>query len=513
MALSIVILLFAAVLLFGFALRSRYGLPLFLMTFGMCVLSAAVLLQSYNSSMYMPPGYLPFRALDLRLYRYIGGFRVPAARAQGIRLAGCLLFFGGVLAMLALVGRNLKESRRHRRTAVLFCAGSALFMALFTLFYSPQTAYALYLRYYALPEAARAALRTWISRADLFMRGCVLVYIALPPALLTVNYLRRNTTYFADSFILLMGILLLFDAICYTVFFTGSFALSPDAAFRSGFWYFSNVSRVPVSITLIVFVFSILIPIFIVGAANHIFNGELVLLSRKRAVKNSIEELNRNMKDVFHSEKNLMFSILILANEAREAYGAPEGLEKLDQLSKLAKGRMETIASSLNRIRELHLHPAPVDMRKLVDQALSELPLPEGVRCEKHYCGFPVRCLIDEYHTGSALKNLIQNAAEALALSDREDKAIAVFLDASKAWVSLSIRDNGPGIPRQELRHVMLPFVSSKSKNSNWGIGLPYAFRVINAQMGQMRIHSSEQPGRQFTEVDILLPRERRTAP
>ena len=76
MALSIVILLFAAVLLFGFALRSRYGLPLFLMTFGMCVLSAAVLLQSYNSSMYMPPGYLPFRALDLRLYRYIGGFRV-----------------------------------------------------------------------------------------------------------------------------------------------------------------------------------------------------------------------------------------------------------------------------------------------------------------------------------------------------------------------------------------------------------------------------------------------------
>ena len=65
----------------------------------------------------------------------------------------------GILAMLALVGRNLKESRRHRRTAMLFCAGAALFMALFTLFYSPQTAYALYLRYYALSEAARTALR------------------------------------------------------------------------------------------------------------------------------------------------------------------------------------------------------------------------------------------------------------------------------------------------------------------------------------------------------------------
>ena len=55
----------------------------------------------------------------------------------------------------------------------------------------------------------------------------------------------------------------------------------------------------------------------------------------------------------------------------------------------------------------------------------------------------------------------------------------------------------------------MLPFVSTKSKNTNWGIGLPYAFRVINAQLGQMRIRSSDRPGRTFTQVDILLPRER----
>ena len=86
---------------------------------------------------------------------------------------------------------------------------------------------------------------------------------------------------------------------------------------------------------------------------------------------------------------------------------------------------------------------------------------------------------------------------------------VAVTVEVSRARVSLSIRDNGPGIPRGELRRVMLPFVSSKSKNTNWGVGLPYAFRVINAQLGQIRIRSSDQPGRSFTEVDILLPRER----
>ena len=58
----------------------------------------------------------------------------------------------------------------------------------------------------------------------------------------------------------------------------------------------------------------------------------------------------------------------------------------------------------------------------------------------------------------------------------------------------------------------MMPFVSTKSKNSNWGIGLPYAFRVVNAQLGQMRILSSDQEGRSYTQVDILLPRERNEA-
>ena len=101
---------------------------------------------------------------------------------------------------------------------------------------------------------------------------------------------------------------------------------------------------------------------------------------------------------------------------------------------------------------------------------------------------------------------------DALQLCKRDDKVISVTVNASRAWVSLSIRDNGPGIPKQELRRVMMPFVSTKSKTSNWGIGLPYAFRVVNAQLGQMRIQSSDQEDKSYTQVDILLPRERNEA-
>ncbi len=512
MALSIVILVFAALLLFAFTLRSRYGLPLFLMTLGMCVASVAVLLQSFNSSTYSPPPYFPMRALDLALYRYIGSFRIPLTWAQSIRCLGCLVFFCGIPVMSALVRRNLKQGSRRRPVLVILWAAAGLFMAAYALFYSPGTAYAIYLKYYSIAAVSQSAFRAWITRADLIMRAAVLIYILMPVFSLAFHYVRRNTTFFSDTFFLLTSILLLFDGIFYSVFFTGPFTQSVEALFRSGFWYLSNAVRVPVTFVLLFSVFSILIPIFILAAANHIFNGELVLLTRKRAMKNSIDELNRDLKDVFHSEKNLMFSIVILANEVKAAYGTEEGLSKLDRLTGIAQGRMEAITSSLNRIRELHLHAVPVDLRKLVDQAISGLAIPEDIRCDRQYCDFPVYCLVDEYHTVGALKNLFQNAVEALALSGREDKTITVTVGASKAWVSLSIRDNGTGIAHQELRRVMLPFVSSKSKNTNWGIGLPYAFRVVNAQLGQMRIRSSDQPGRQYTQVDILLPHERRLA-
>lgn len=148
-----------------------------------------------------------------------------------------------------------------------------------------------------------------------------------------------------------------------------------------------------------------------------------------------------------------------------------------------------------------------------MDEAIAGLTVPGEIRIEKHYCDYPVRCVVDEYHhTRSALKNIIVNSIEALQLSQAADKCICVTLDASREWVSLSIRDNGPSIARREVRRVLLPFVSTKSKTANWGISLPYVFRIVNAQLGQMRIRSSDLPDRHYTQVDIPLPRERHSS-
>ena len=512
MALSIVILVISAVLLLVFSLRSRFGFPLFLMNAGISITSVAVLFQTSSTSMYTTPRFFPLRSLDLELFRLICSMRLPLAQAQTLRNIGTLIFFFGIVLMLMLIARNIKTMRHRIIWEILCGSGVLLFMTAYMVFFSPACAFRLYMRYYELSAASRASFVRLVTAADILFKAGILLFVLSPALLLTIQYMRKNITCFGDTFFLLLGITSLYGFVFFIVFHTIPLALSSQSVFLSAFWFFANGTWLPGWITSFFLIFSLLTLILILASANRIFSGDLVLLSRKRIMKNNIEDLNRNLKDVFHSEKNLMFSMMILANEARSAYGTPEGLEKLDRLTEIARDRMEMITSSLNRIRELHLHATPTDMRTLVSQALDTLTLPEGIRCERHFCSEPVRCMVDEYHTRNALKNIFVNAVDALQLSGREDKVISVSVDASRAWVSLSILDNGPGIPKEELRRVMMPFVSTKAKGSNWGIGLPYAFRVVNAQLGQMRILSSDQAERSFTQVDILLPRERNEA-
>lgn len=512
MALSIMVLLIMVFPLLLFAFRSRYGIALFLLTSGMCIAALAVLLQTYNISGYSMPSYFPLRSIDMVLYRYVGSYKQSLAQVQRIRNAGCLIFFLGVFMLMIIIERNLLNRPAPHRFIIPVTVVSVCFPVLFFIFYAPENAYRIYLRYNELGGSGREQFRMTILRMDAVLHGLTLAYILAPGVLLGVQYAKRNTTYFGETAALLMIIIVLYDAIFYFTFFSGLFNVSGEHALKSAFWFFGSIPRIPTAFTLIFSAFSFLISVFIFVNIQRVFSGKTLLLFRKSFLQKRIAELNRNLKDVLHSEKNLMFSIHIMANDVKQAYGTEEGYAKLEQLISMTSKRMETITSSLSRIRQLHIRPKPTDMRHLVDRALEDVPWPPGIQCEKHYCAFPANCVVDLYHTCEAIKNLVINSIEALELLNSKDKKITVTINASKEWVYLTIYDNGIGIDRKAIKQIMMPFVSTKSKTSSWGLGLPYAFRVIDTQLGQMRIQSCNEENRHYTQVDILLPREGRSA-
>lgn len=353
LALSVVILACSIVVLTPFIPRSRYGLPFFLLTLGISISLISVLLQNYNFSTYSPPDYMPLRDLDMLLYRFICQYRVPMVVMQRIRMLGCLIYQYGILLLTHSIAQNimLGTPARHRR---LIRAAWALMLVLpivIMLFYSTDSAYRIYLTGYNLPATLRPAYHTVIHYVDVLFHLLVLAYILVPFVLLLAAYRRKRVTYFIDTMITLLFLVAAFDFVFYFYFFFGPYNLECRHALKSGFWYFSDLSRTQNLRNYIFPFFASLTTSIVIININRFFNSELIFNYRKKALTRNIHELNQNLKEVFHSEKNLMFSINILVQEIREQYGTPAGLQKLDRLGEIADNRINSITNALNRIR------------------------------------------------------------------------------------------------------------------------------------------------------------------
>jgi len=99
----------------------------------------------------------------------------------------------------------------------------------------------------------------------------------------------------------------------------------------------------------------------------------------------------------------------------------------------------------------------------------------------------------DPIYFGEALRNLIINAFEASPPGGRVEIA-AEQKDA--AWVVVSIKDGGRGIPQAVRTKLFTPFVSTKDRGM--GLGLLYVKRVMDACGGTVEVESEAGLGTTF---------------
>lgn len=99
---------------------------------------------------------------------------------------------------------------------------------------------------------------------------------------------------------------------------------------------------------------------------------------------------------------------------------------------------------------------------------------------------------------GQVLINLIKNAKE--ALSGRENGEISVLVQGNSAKASLSVTDNGPGIPADVKDEIFVPFFTTKDKGN--GIGLSLSKQIMKVHGGDITVDSSDKG----TRFSLTLP-------
>ncbi|MBQ6539952.1 MAG: HAMP domain-containing histidine kinase [Oscillospiraceae bacterium] len=97
--------------------------------------------------------------------------------------------------------------------------------------------------------------------------------------------------------------------------------------------------------------------------------------------------------------------------------------------------------------------------------------------------------------------NILDNAAK----YGRDGKRIIVTIDSDASYISIKVRDFGPGIPENELEHVKKKFYKGNYTQRGSGIGLAVCDEIVKYHGGTLTLANAEGGG---TLVTVRLPIE-----
>ena len=100
----------------------------------------------------------------------------------------------------------------------------------------------------------------------------------------------------------------------------------------------------------------------------------------------------------------------------------------------------------------------------------------------------------DENQMVQILLNLVQNAAE--ALNTTPNPTIALHHASTPEGATITITDNGTGIPPEQLQEIFVPFYTTKPNGS--GIGLSIVRQIVHLHDGSINVRSNLGEGSCF---------------
>lgn len=231
---------------------------------------------------------------------------------------------------------------------------------------------------------------------------------------------------------------------------------------------------------------------------------EQYLLEVELAHSERLAAIGRLAAGVAHEIGNPITAIACLAQNLgaeqanREVQSVTE--QVLEQTQRVANILQSLVHFSQNTKQD-PLIQEPVNVYEVVEEAIHLTRLsPKGKLL--HYQNACDRNLIiigDSQRLLQVFIHLLDNA------KDASDPQQGIFLstETHSRHLEITIRDEGHGIPANQLNRVFDPFFTTKAPGQGCGLGLPLAYSILKEQGGHIYIDSAPGKG---TQVIIRLP-------
>jgi PAS domain S-box-containing protein len=115
------------------------------------------------------------------------------------------------------------------------------------------------------------------------------------------------------------------------------------------------------------------------------------------------------------------------------------------------------------------------------------------------------RVLVDRTQIQQVLINLMRNAVEAMATSDRRELEVKTLV-LDDEIIEIAVVDTGPGLSREVVDHLFEPFISTK--RHGMGLGLSICRSIVEAHGGKLWAASASGGGTVFRFTLAAVPAE-----
>lgn len=227
---------------------------------------------------------------------------------------------------------------------------------------------------------------------------------------------------------------------------------------------------------------------------------------------NRIASMGQLAASLAHELAQPLTSILVHAEAAHHLASLPEpdlaeiqaALADITDDDQRARVIVQNMRAVFQRQK---ITPHTLDVNKIVNEVYrivkNDAQL-RGVHIQLMLSSEDVRVRADEVVLQQIVLNLVHNGVEAMAHlpMDRRILTIATALDPDGSWGTLTVTDNGPGIPKEYKPKLFTPFFTTKTEGL--GIGLSICRSLVESLEGRISLEDRSGPGSGF-RVDLPL--------
>jgi len=226
---------------------------------------------------------------------------------------------------------------------------------------------------------------------------------------------------------------------------------------------------------------------------------QLIRSERLAAIGQLAGGVGHELRNPLGAIKNAVYYIKGKVAKSELAQKEPRLIEFLEIVDEEINSSNKIINDLLGFSRVVKPVVSPTQIKQVIDDALSRVPIPENIELTKRLDTDLNEIEVDPDQIQKVLLNIIMNAVQAMP----EGGKLTVSTKEEGKFLEVEITDTGGGIPEETLDKIFEPLFTTRAKGI--GLGLAVSKSIVDRHGGHIEVKSEVGEG---TTFNVKLPLE-----